>query len=157
MISAAARPAARGAAPPALSVHRVSKRYVVYRRQSDRLAELLTRRPRHRAFWALRDVSFDVARGEIVGVIGRNGAGKTTLLRLLTGVSAPTSGEIDVNYPMSAILELGSGFHPDFTGHENIFLGGAVLGMSDDEIRRKYRGIVDFAELGAYMDMPYKT
>ena len=146
-----------GDASVALSVRRVSKRYAIYRRQSDRLAEWLTRAPRHRSFWALRDVSFDVARGEIVGVIGRNGAGKTTLLRLLTGVSAPTAGEIDVNRPMSAILELGSGFHPEFTGHDNVFLGGAVLGMSDDEIRRKYESIVDFAELGAYMDMPYKT
>jgi lipopolysaccharide transport system ATP-binding protein len=119
--------------------------------------EWVTRRARHRPFWALRDVSFDVARGEIVGVIGRNGAGKTTLLRLLTGISQPTSGEIDVNYRMSAILELGSGFHPEFNGRENVFLGGAVLGMSDDEIRRKYDSIVAFAELGPYMDMPYRT
>ena len=141
----------------AISVRHVSKRYEVYQRQSDRLMELLTRRPRHRPFWALRDVSFDVAPGEIVGVIGRNGAGKTTMLRLMTGVSAPTAGEIDVNYRMSAILELGSGFHPDFTGRENVYLGGAVLGMDEDEVRRKYDSIVDFAELGAYMELPYKT
>ena len=142
---------------PALSVRRISKRYPIYRRQSDRLLELLSGRRRHQPFWALRDVSFDIPRGEIVGVIGRNGAGKTTLLRLLTGVSAPTSGEIHVNYRMSAILELGSGFHPDFTGRENVFLGGAVLGMEEDEVRAKYASIVDFAELGAYMDVPYKT
>ncbi|MGH2367469.1 MAG: ABC transporter ATP-binding protein, partial [Chloroflexota bacterium] len=108
-------------------------------------------------FWALQDVSFDVRRGEIVGVIGRNGAGKTTLLRLLTGISAPTEGEIEVNYRMSAILELGSGFQPEFSGRDNVFLGGAVLGMDEAEIRRKYDAIVDFAELGAYMDMPFKT
>jgi lipopolysaccharide transport system ATP-binding protein len=142
---------------PAISVRHVAKRYAVYRRQSDRLLELLTRRTRHTPFWALRDVSFDVSRGEIVGVIGRNGAGKTTLLRLLTGVSAPTSGEIDVNHRMSAILELGSGFHPEFSGRDNVFLGGAVLGMDEDEIRRKYDDIVAFSELGAYMDMPFKT
>jgi lipopolysaccharide transport system ATP-binding protein len=143
--------------PPAIAVRHASKRYRLYRRQSDRLAELLLRRPRHRPFWALRDVSFQVSPGEIVGVIGRNGAGKTTLLRLLTGISQPTEGEIDVNQKMSAILELGSGFHPDFSGAENVYLGGAVLGMADEEIQRKYEDIVAFAELGPYMDMPFKT
>ncbi|HEX2036404.1 MAG TPA: ABC transporter ATP-binding protein [Chloroflexota bacterium] len=144
-------------APVAISVRQVDKRYRLYRRQSDRLLEWLTRRPRHRPFWALRGVSFDIHRGEIVGVIGRNGAGKSTLLRLLAGISPPTAGEIDVNYRMSVILELGSGFHPDFTGRENVFLGGAVLGMDEAEIRRKYEGIVAFSELEAYMDLPFKT
>ena len=143
--------------PVAISVRGVAKRYPVYRRQSDRIVEWLTRRRRHTPFWALRDVSFEVRRGEIVGVIGRNGAGKTTLLRLLTGISAPTRGEIEINYRMSAILELGSGFHPEFSGRDNVFLGGAVLGMSDAEIQRKYDDIVAFAELGPYMEMPFKT
>ena len=147
----------QGMAEPAIVVRGVGKRYRVYRRQSDRLAEWITRRPRHRPFWALRDVSFDVRRGEIVGVIGRNGAGKSTLLRLLTGISLPTEGEIDVFHRMSAILELGSGFHPEFSGRENVFLGGAVLGMEEEEIRRKYQSIVDFAELGPFMDLPFKT
>lgn len=141
----------------AIAVRGAGKRYQVYRRHSDRAVEWVTRRPRHRPFWALRGVSFDVHRGEIVGVIGRNGAGKTTLLRLLTGISAPSEGEIDVNYRMSAILELGSGFHPEFSGRENVFLGGAVLGMEEAEIRRKYDSIVDFAELGPFMDMPFQT
>ncbi len=143
--------------PLALSVRHVSKRFPVYQRQVDRVLEWISRRPRHRPFWALRDVSFDVGRGEIVGVIGRNGAGKTTLLRLLAGISSPTQGDIDVNYRMSVILELGSGFHPEFTGRDNVYLGGAVLGMSEAEVRRKYDSIVEFAELGAYMDMPFKT
>jgi len=143
--------------PLALSVRHVSKRYRIYRRQSDRLLEWLTRQPRHRPFWALRDVSFDVARGEIVGIIGRNGAGKTTLLRLLSGISPPTAGEIDVHYRLSAILELGSGFHPELSGRENVFVGGAVLGMDEDEIRSKYDEIVAFAELGPYMELPFKT
>lgn len=108
-------------------------------------------------YWALRDVSFDIARGEILGLVGRNGAGKTTLLRLLTGVTLPTTGAIDIRHRMAAILELGSGFHPEFTGRENVFLGGAVIGMDDDQIREKYDSIVEFAELGPYMDMPFKT
>ncbi len=142
---------------PAISVAGVSKRYRVYARPIDRLVEVVSRRSRHRPYWALRDVSFDVARGEILGLVGRNGAGKTTLLRLLTGVTRPTSGVIDIRHRMAAILELGSGFHPEFTGRENVFLGGAVIGMDDDEIRRKYDAIVEFAELGPYMDMPFKT
>jgi lipopolysaccharide transport system ATP-binding protein len=142
---------------PAVSVAGVSKRYRVYARPIDRVVEMVTRRPRHRPYWALRDVSFDIARGEILGLVGRNGAGKTTLLRLLTGVTLPTTGVIDIRHRMAAILELGSGFHPEFTGRENVFLGGAVIGMDDDEIRQKYESIVEFAELGPYMDMPFKT
>jgi lipopolysaccharide transport system ATP-binding protein len=141
----------------AIAARRVGKRYRLYQRQSDRLVEMLTGRRRHRPFWGLRDVSFDVARGEVVGIVGRNGAGKSTLLRMLTGISTPTEGEIDVNYRMSAILELGTGFHPEFSGRENVSLGGAILGMTDEEIRRKYDDIVDFAELGPYMDMPFRT
>ena len=142
---------------PAVSVAGVSKRYRVYVRPIDRVVEMVTRRPRHRPYWALRDVSFEIARGEILGLVGRNGAGKTTLLRLLTGVTLPTTGVIDIRHRMAAILELGSGFHPEFTGRENVFLGGAVVGMDDDEIRQKYESIVEFAELGPYMDMPFKT
>lgn len=144
-------------ATPAISVRDVSKRFAIYARPLDRILELAAGRSLSRPFWALRDVTFDVRRGEIVGIVGRNGAGKTTLLRLLTGVSPPTAGEIHVNYPMSAILELGSGFHPDFSGRDNVFLGAAVLGMDEAEVRRKYDAIVDFAELGAYMDLPFKT
>ena len=142
---------------PAVSVAGVSKRYRVYARPIDRVVEMVTGRARHRPYWALRDVSFDIARGEILGLVGRNGAGKTTLLRLLTGVTLPTTGVIDIRHRMAAILELGSGFHPEFTGRENVFLGGAVIGMDDDQIREKYESIVEFAELGPYMDMPFKT
>jgi lipopolysaccharide transport system ATP-binding protein len=142
---------------PAISMAGVSKRYRVYARPIDRVVDMITGRSRHRPYWALRDVSFDIARGEILGLVGRNGAGKTTLLRLLTGVTLPTTGTIDIRHRMAAILELGSGFHPEFTGRENVFLGGAVMGMDDDEIRKKYDSIVAFSELGPYMDMPFKT
>ena len=114
---------------PAISVAGVSKRYRIYKRPIDRIWERLTGRVQHQSYWALRSVSFEVARGEILGLVGRNGAGKTTLLRLLTGVTSPTSGVIDIRHRMAAILELGSGFHPEFTGRENVFLGGAVVGM----------------------------
>ena len=154
MVSTARSRMANGVA---IAARHVSKRYRLYARQTDRVVELLTRRPRHRSFWALRDVSFAIGQGEIVGIVGRNGAGKTTLLRLLTGISPPTEGEIEVNRGLSAILELGTGFHPDFTGRENIFLGGAVMGMNDDEIRGKYDDIVAFAELGPYIDVPFRT
>jgi lipopolysaccharide transport system ATP-binding protein len=145
------------AADSAISIFKVSKRFRLYPRPIDRVIERLTGLTRHQAYWALRDVSLEVARGEILGLVGRNGAGKTTLLRLLTGVTRPTTGTIDIRHRMGAILELGSGFHPEFTGRENVFLGGAVIGMDDDEIRGKYDSIVEFAELGPYMDMPFKT
>jgi len=106
---------------------------------------------------AVKGIDLQVERGICFGVLGPNGAGKTTLLRLLTGVTLPTTGVIDIRHRMAAILELGSGFHPEFTGRENVFLGGAVIGMDDDEIHQKYESIVEFAELGPYMDMPFKT
>ncbi len=142
---------------PVITVDGVSKRYRLYSRPIDRIIEFVTGRARHQPYWGLRDVSFSIGSGEIVGIVGRNGAGKSTLLRLLTGISTPTSGEITIRARMSAILELGSGFHPELSGRENVYLGGAVLGMSTADVEARYDGIVDFAELGPYMDMPFKT
>lgn len=107
-------------------------------------------------FWALKDISFDVAPGEIVGVIGQNGAGKSTLLKVLSRITEPTAGVIKIQGRLATLLEVGTGFHPELTGRENIFLNGAVLGMSRSEIRRNFDAIVDFAEIEGFLDTPVK-
>jgi len=106
--------------------------------------------------WALQDISFEVKKGEILGIIGRNGAGKSTLLKILSRVTKPTAGRIRVRGRMASLLEVGTGFHPELTGRENIFLNGAILGMRKDEIRRKLDEIVDFAGVERYLDTPVK-
>ena len=135
----------------------VSKHYDVYRRPADRLIEMITRRQRHTEFSALEDVSFEVERGETIGVIGQNGAGKITLLKLLCGVTRPTSGSIETHGTIASILELGTGFHPEFSGRDNAALNAAILGLSADEVRRRLPSILDFSELGIFVDRPVKT
>jgi lipopolysaccharide transport system ATP-binding protein len=107
-------------------------------------------------FWALKDVSFDVKRGEVVGIIGRNGAGKSTLLKVLSRITEPTKGRVRIRGRVASLLEVGTGFHPELTGRENIYLNGAVLGMTRDEIRRKFDEIVAFAEIEKFLDTPVK-
>src|SRR5262244_2162957 len=116
---------------PALRVRHVSKKYQMYQRRWDKLREVLhlTRGPLHREFWALEDISFDVEPGEAIGIIGQNGSGKSTLLQVLAGIMRQTRGDCLVEGKVAALLELGSGFNPEFTGRENVFMNGAILGL----------------------------
>ncbi len=158
----AAGPAAaavgRPAGESAIVVRSLGKRYEMYARPHHRLLQTLLRGRRNffREFWALRNVSFQIARGETVGIVGRNGSGKSTLLQLITGTLTPTEGTVDVHGRVAALLELGSGFNPEFTGRENVFLNGAILGISRREMQRVLPAIEEFASIGAFIDQPVK-
>jgi lipopolysaccharide transport system ATP-binding protein len=153
----------RTATAPALSLREVGKSYNVAGRQSTTLAEQVadwvgrarTSSDANR-FWALRDVSCEIGKGEIVGLVGRNGAGKSTLLKVITGVTTPSTGDIDVYGRIGSLLEVGTGFHPELTGRENVFLNGAFIGMRRAEIRQRFDEIVEFSGVEAFLDMPIK-
>ncbi len=137
----------------------VSKAYPVYRHPGDRLKELLTlgRVSFHENFWALRDVSFDVRRGETFCILGENGSGKSTLLQIVAGILEPTSGQAAVHGRIAALLELGAGFNPEFSGRDNVYLNAAILGFSRAEIDRRFPLIEQFAEIGGFIGQPVKT
>lgn len=135
----------------------LSKDYNIYGRPADRLLELVSGRTRHTVFPALKDVTFDVEKGESVGIIGQNGAGKSTLLKLLCGVTQPSGGALETRGKISSILELGTGFHPEFTGRDNAALNAAIIGLSPAEVKRKLPDILEFSELGSFLDRPVKT
>ena len=142
-----------------IQVNNLSKCYEIYEKPQDRLLQMLFRgrRQYYKEFWALRDVSFEVKQGETFGIIGRNGSGKSTLLQILAGTLAQTSGEALVKGRVAALLELGSGFNPEFTGRENVYLNGSVLGLTQREIEDRYDQIVEFADIGEFIDQPVKT
>ncbi len=141
----------------AVSAVDLTKQYEIYPRPADRLIEFITRRPRHTVFPALQEVSFEVARGETVGIVGQNGAGKSTLLKLLCGVTRQSSGTLETRGHIASILELGTGFHPEFSGRDNAALNAAVLGLGPAEIKERLPLILDFSELGTFIDRPVKT
>jgi len=143
----------------AIKVENLSKVYRLYDTPLDRLKESLHpfKKKYHREFYALRDVNFEVKRGETVGIIGKNGSGKSTLLKIITGVLTPTSGNVTVNGKISALLELGTGFNPEFTGIENIYFSGTIMGYTKEEIDKKIDDIVAFADIGDFIKQPVKT
>jgi lipopolysaccharide transport system ATP-binding protein len=140
----------------------VSKKFKMPRQRSRSFQELflglrrLKLRSPKETYWVLREIDLDVAPGEMLGIIGPNGAGKSTILKLISGIIAPTSGQIEVNGRVGALLELGAGFHPDLTGRENVYLNGAILGLSRSEMQRMFPDIVQFAEMARFIDVPVK-
>jgi homopolymeric O-antigen transport system ATP-binding protein len=143
----------------AVEFQAVSKSYSIYDAPGDRLKELLwfNRRKFHKDFWALHDVTFETRRGETFCIIGENGSGKSTLLQMVAGILQPTRGSLTVNGRVSALLELGAGFNPEFTGRDNVYLNGSILGLSTRQIDERYKDIEDFAEIGQFINQPVKT
>src|SRR5689334_10087247 len=149
-----------------IQVKDLSKCYHIYSRPQDRLKQsvmprlqqLVGRTPNRyfREFWALREVSFEVNKGETIGVIGRNGSGKSTLLQLICGTLTPTSGTVTTKGRIAALLELGSGFNPEFSGRENVYLNGAILGLSKEEVDSRFHDIAGFADIGEFIEQPVK-
>jgi ABC-type polysaccharide/polyol phosphate transport system ATPase subunit len=158
-MSAPVKTAPPRAAPTssAIVAEDLSKAYRIYAKPIHRLWDALFGARRYQEFWAVRHVYLDIPRGSTVGIIGENGAGKSTLLKLLTGVTAPTSGRVSVDGRVASLLELGAGFHPEFSGRENIRLNCSILGMSAEEIDARFERIVEFSELGDFIDRPVKT
>jgi len=143
----------------AIRVENVGKHYLLYNRPQDRLKQMLLWRlgkTYGRGFWALRNVSFTIQRGETLGIIGRNGSGKSTLLQIIAGTLQPSGGEVQVSGRVAALLELGSGFNPEFTGRENVFMNGAILGMSRPQMEQRFDEIAAFADIGQFIDQPVK-
>ncbi|TAF49046.1 MAG: ABC transporter ATP-binding protein, partial [Oscillatoriales cyanobacterium] len=142
----------------AISVHNIAKSFRRYDRPSDRLKELLIPgRQQYREFQALRGVSIDIPRGQTLGIVGRNGSGKSTLLQIIVGTLQPSSGQTRIQGRISALLELGSGFNPEFTGRQNVFFNGQILGLSRAQIEERFDEIAAFADIGDFLDQPAKT
>src|SRR5258708_645927 len=144
---------------PIVRAQHLGKVYRLYDRPQDRLLEALSlgRRKLHRDFHALDDVSFDVGRGETIGIIGRNGSGKSTLLQMVAGTLTPSAGAVKINGRVAALLELGAGFNPEFTGRENVIINGMLMGLSREEVLARFESIRAFADIDEFLDQPVKT
>ena len=142
-----------------IEINHLTKKYDMYKKPSDRLKEALspTRKTYHEVFYALNDVNVKVEKGEMIGFIGENGSGKSTILKIITGVLTPSEGEVKIEGNIAALLELGSGFNPEYSGYENIFLNGMVLGYSREEMAEKVDDIINFADIGDHLYQPVKT
>ncbi|MGL5511423.1 MAG: ABC transporter ATP-binding protein, partial [Microcoleaceae cyanobacterium] len=141
-----------------ISLSNVSKCFKRYHHPVDRLKEiLLPGKSRADEFWAVRDINLQIERGHTLGIVGRNGSGKSTLLQIIVGTLTPTTGEVMVKGRISALLELGSGFNPEFTGEQNVFFNGQLLGLNHAEIEAKFDKIAAFADIGDFMQQPVKT
>jgi ABC-type polysaccharide/polyol phosphate transport system ATPase subunit len=143
----------------AIEVNALSKCYQIYDKPSDRLKQMLMRgrKQYYKEFWALKDVSFKIKKGETVGIIGRNGSGKSTLLQMICGTLNPTGGEVKVNGRVAALLELGAGFNPEFSGVENVYMAASLYGLSKEEVDQRFEAIATFAEIGDHIHQPVKT
>lgn len=143
----------------AIQVNGLSKCYQIYDKPSDRLKQMLVRGRKHyyKEFWALRDVSFNIKKGETVGIIGRNGSGKSTLLQTICGTLNPTRGEVNVTGRVAALLELGAGFNPEFSGVENVYMAASLYGLSKAEVDQRFERIAEFADIGDHINQPVKT
>jgi lipopolysaccharide transport system ATP-binding protein len=143
----------------AIEVNDLSKCYQIYDKPSDRLKQMLMRgrKQYYREFWALKDISFKIPKGKVVGILGKNGAGKSTLLQIICGTLSPTQGGVEVHGRIAALLELGSGFNPEFTGIENIYMNGQILGLSRSQMDAKLKAVLDFADIGDFVHQPVKT
>jgi len=160
-------PMSSNASEIAIRVENLGKCYQIYNRPSDRLRQFVVPRVQrqlkrppttyYRDFWAVQDLSFEIRRGDTMGIIGRNGSGKSTLLQIICGTLTPTTGRVDVNGRVAALLELGAGFNPEFTGRENVYLNGALYGLNRDEVDARIDAISSFADIGSFMDQPVKT
>jgi len=143
----------------AIKVENLSKCYQIYDKPHDRLLQMLMRgrKQYYKEFWALKDVSFEVKKGESVGILGRNGSGKSTLLQMICGTLSPTNGSVRTQGRIAALLELGSGFNPEFTGRENVYMNGALLGLTTEQVDNCFDAIASFADIGEFIDQPIKT
>ena len=144
---------------PAILAHRLSKCYQLYARPKDRLKQLIwgQRRQYYQELWALREIDLAIMPGEVIGIIGKNGSGKSTLLQLICGTLTPTTGKVQINGRLAALLELGAGFNPEFTGRENIWMNAAIIGLTQQEIADRIEQIIDFSEIRHFIDQPVKT